>query len=410
MIRVFLLLLLAGVGWVGWKAYTASGERDAEARAEREALPVAIEVAPVESGTIRDIRTLSGTLEASTRFDVASEVGGRLVALRVELGDEVRQGQVVAEIADEEFVHAVAQMQAAVAVESARSDQARIATELAERGKERFEGLRERGVASESEIDAMVTAVATARAAQAVAEADVARANALLELAQLRLGDTLVRAHWDGEQEVGLVGVRHEDAGSTVQPGAPLVSVVVLDPLTVAVAITERDYARLELGQPATLETDAFPGRTFDAQVARIAPVFRESSRQARLELRVANPDGALKPGMFVRVRIVLREADAETLVPTAALVRRQGEEVVFVVAPDGLTVRRVPVTVGIVEGGRAQVFGTNVTGRVVTLGQQLVGDGSRVLVVDDEPSAMPAPAENAAGEAAVPARSGAAE
>lgn len=405
MIRIFLLLLFAGAGWVGWKAYVASGERAAEARVEREELPVAVEVAPVESGLIREVRTLSGTLEASTRFDVASKVGGRLVALRVELGDEVRRGQVVAEIADEEFVHAVAQMQAEVAVEGARRDQARIATELAERDKVRFEGLRERGVASESEIDAIVTHVETARAALALAEADVRRAQASLELAQLHLADTHVRAHWEGDREVGLVGVRHEDAGSTIQPGAPLVSVVVLDPLTVAVAVTERDYARLALGQPATLETDAFSGRSFDAEVERIAPVFRESSRQARLELRVANPDGALKPGMFVRVRIVLREAQAEALVPTAALVRRQGEDVVFVVAPDGETVRRVPVTVGIVEGDRAQVFGVGLSGRVVTLGQQLVGDGSRVFVVAAEDETV---APQAEGDA--PAGTGASE
>src|SRR5690606_34212721 len=120
---------------------------------------------------------------------------------------------------------------------------------------------------------------------------------------------------------------------------------------------------------------------------------------------RVSNPEGALKPGMFVRVRVVLREEQAETIVPRAALVRRQGEDVVFVVEPEGRTVRRVPVRVGIIEDGRAQVFGDGIAGSVVTLGQQLITDGSRVLVVPfeedapDEPLAIPveeAPVEEA--------------
>ncbi|NIR30343.1 MAG: HlyD family efflux transporter periplasmic adaptor subunit, partial [Gammaproteobacteria bacterium] len=70
---------------------------------------------------------------------------------------------------------------------------------------------------------------------------------------------------------------------------------VELDPITAVFYVTERDYARLKPGQEAALSTDAYPGESFSGRIVRIAPVFRESTRQARVELRVANPDLRLK-------------------------------------------------------------------------------------------------------------------
>ena len=122
------------------------------------------------------------------------------------------------------------------------------------------------------------------------------------------------------------------------------------------------------------------------AKVARIAPVFRETSRQARLELEVANPGGRLKPGMFVRVSIVIRQIESPSIVPLAALARRDGRDVVFVVDDAGTRVREVPVRVGIVEGGRAVVEGDGVRGRVVVLGQQLIDDGAAVTIAGSPP------------------------
>jgi RND family efflux transporter MFP subunit len=184
-------------------------------------------------------------------------------------------------------------------------------------------------------------------------------------------------------------------SGDTVAANAPLLSIVQIDQLRAVFFVTERDYARLRIGQSAALSTDAHPARTFDAALSRIAPVFRQTSRQARIELTVDNRDGHLKPGMFVRIAVLLDAADDAVMVPAAAMVRRGGRTGVFVLDPhaaqeDHATVRFVVVEVGLQDGERVQILGDGVTGRVVTLGQQLLEDGSVVRVVAS--AIVPAP------------------
>src|SRR5690606_6374846 len=101
------------------------------------------------------------------------------------------------------------------------------------------------------------------------------------------------------------------------------VTVVDLATVRAVVFVTEHDYARLKVGQEAQIMTDAYPERVFHGRVERLAPVFEEASRQARVEVRIDNDDRRLKPGMYVRVGVVLATDEDATIVPAAALVRR---------------------------------------------------------------------------------------
>ncbi|MCO6437564.1 MAG: efflux RND transporter periplasmic adaptor subunit [Phycisphaerae bacterium] len=332
---------------------------------------------------MQDIRVLSGTLEASTRFDVAAKVGGLIRKINVDLGDDVPRGEVVAELDDEEFVQAAAQANAELAVRKAELLQAQAELDRVTYDFNRLDALRERGVASEVEFSEVTTQLASRKAAVALAEARVRQAAAALEIANIQLGYTSVRAAWQGGPDRGTVGMRYEDAGDTLQPGDPILAIVGLDPLKAVVSVTEGDYAQLKVGQEATLTTDARPGEEFEAEVIRIAPVFRESSRQALIELRVENPRHLLRPGMFVRVRVVLREAHAETIVPAAALVQRGGREVVFAADVDKGLVSEHPVETGIVRGDRVQIIRPQLTGYVVVLGQHLLEDGAAITVAE---------------------------
>ena len=105
-----------------------------------------------------------------------------------------------------------------------------------------------------------------------------------------------------------------------------------------------------------------------------------------RVELSVPNPDGLLKPGMFVRASLTLEVIDDAIIVPQTALTHRAGQVGVFGVAADGSTVRFQAVRPGIEEGPRVQVLGSALSGQVVTLGHQLLDDGSRVTVLEGEP------------------------
>jgi RND family efflux transporter MFP subunit len=388
--------VLAGVGaGVAWQVYVRDKLSKGGPTGPEKPSAVAVEVAPVESGIVRDARVLSGTLEASTRFVVAAKVGGLIEQVVVDLGDRIRRDQVVAEIDDAEFVQAVVQAEAELAVRKAASAQADSAFELARREYDRTVELEQRAMASQAELDEKTAAYESAKSATLLTEAQVQQAAASLELARIRLRYTQVRASWSSGPDEGIVGERFQDAGNTVQPGDAIVSVVALDPLTAVVSITERDYARLSVGQHAALQADALPERAFRAEVVRISPVFRESSRQARIELRVDNHEQLLKPGMFARVSLVLREEQADAIVPLAALTRRAGSDVVFVLAADGRRVHQRPVRVGVIEGDRAQVIGEGIEGRVVVLGQQLLEEGGAVIVSERHIGRPPAAGAN---------------
>jgi RND family efflux transporter MFP subunit len=262
---------------------------------------VAVEVAPVERATIREFRTFTGTLHAAARFDVAPKIGGRLVRLEVDLGDRVEQDQVIARLDDDEYVQELEQARAELEVARAGLAEAQSASDARERQYDRIRQLREQRVASQQELDAAEAEAKAQRARVRLALAQVAQRDAALRAAEVRLAYTTIRATWQGDDPSRVVGERFVDEGTTISANTPIVSVLDIERLVAGVFVAERDYPRLSIGQTATVMVDAFPERTFPATILRIAPLFREASRQARVELDVPNPDGLLKPGMFDR-------------------------------------------------------------------------------------------------------------
>ncbi|MCP5150761.1 MAG: efflux RND transporter periplasmic adaptor subunit [Ectothiorhodospiraceae bacterium] len=381
------ILGLVGLGMVAavaWVAHARLQEAASKPVRRGASLPVPVEVAVVERGSIAHRRTFSGTLAARAEMVVAAKVGGRLERLHVDLADTVTRGQAIAELDDDEHVQAVAQAEAERAVAEANLGEAQSLLDIAERELRRVEQLRARGVASESQRDAAKAEQLARRAHVEVTRAQLARAEAALEATRIRLRYTAVVAAWRGGGERRVVAERLVDEGDTVAANAPLLRIVELSPIVAVFHVAERDYAMLGVGQAVSLRTDAYPEAVFEGRIARVAPVFRENTRQARIEAEVDNADQRLKPGMFVRATVVLDRVDDAVIVPDQALVRRDERDGVFVLGEDGSTVHWRVVVPGHREDGRVQVRGEGITGRVVTLGQQLLDDGAVVSVSAD--------------------------
>ncbi|MCF8038597.1 MAG: efflux RND transporter periplasmic adaptor subunit [Desulfohalobiaceae bacterium] len=373
-----LLVLAAGLVWLVVARLQEEGkprERNEGPRA------VPVEVAEIERGSIELRRTFSGALEATAEFVVAPKVGGRVERLSVDLADRVDRGQNVAQLDNAEYIQSVAQAKADLAVARANRSEAGSALEIAERKLERIRTLRKRGVASESQLDTAKAEQLAAKSGLAVAAAQVTRAEASLEAARIRLGYTSVSADWTGGDDQRLVAERFVDEGNTVSANTPLMSIVELDPITGVIFVTERDYARIEPGQKARLATDAFPDEQFAGRVSRIAPVFKEATRQARVELIVENPGHLLKPGMFIRVSLMLDQAREALIVPETALTRRNDRDGVFVIDEETMTVAWREVVTGIQGQDRVQIKSPELSGRVVTLGQQMLDHGAPVSI-----------------------------
>jgi len=371
------LVLLGLLGWVSLTRDT--GNNDQRGRGNQKTV-APVEVAEVKVETIELKRTLTGTLESPVRFVVSPKVGGLVEKLVVDLADPVVNGQIVAELDNEEFLQEVAQANASLEVAKANLVEARNNLVIAKREMERITALQGSGVTSESQLDVTKAELLTREAGVEVAQAQVIRAEASLAAAKVRLGYTKVKANWDGDGQ-RYVAERFVNQGDTIGANTPLMAIVELDPIRAVVFVAERDYGLLQVGQPAIITTDAFPDKTFRGTVARVAPVFNEASRQARVEMQLSNPGQVLKPGMFVHAEVLLKQVTNATVVPLSALVTRAGQTGVFVVNDAGDSVRWQRVKVGIRQEDRVQVEGPGVEGRVVTLGQHLIGDGSAVTI-----------------------------
>ncbi|MFW5830465.1 MAG: efflux RND transporter periplasmic adaptor subunit, partial [Planctomycetota bacterium] len=347
-----------------------------------EAVPVA--VAPVTRGSISEQLRISGSLEAAVHVQVASLISGRLLSLSHDLGDHVASGTELARIDDRHIRQAIKEAEAALAVARAQLQETRSDLPVIRRRLQRSRALLDQGTSAQDAHDAIEAEALAAEASVQVAEAAVLEAETALAARRLDLDDSRVRVDWQGPERV--VAARLAEAGDFVDDGQALLHLVQLDPLQAVIHVPEAASGRVHQGQAAQLRCDAYPETSFPATVARLAPAFDAETRLLRVELSVPNPDERLKPGMFIRATLDVARADDAMLVPAAALVQRREEPVLFVVADDDRSVRQVPVRIGLRDEGQVQILKPEIAGRVVILGQHLLGDGSAITIPDETP------------------------
>ncbi|MCU0244245.1 MAG: efflux RND transporter periplasmic adaptor subunit [Acidobacteria bacterium] len=330
---------------------------------------VAVEIAAVERGAIRDIGTFSGTLIPKSYFTIVPKISGRVKELYVDIGDRLSRGRLVALLEDEEYQQQVIQAEADLGVAQANLEEAASAQELAQKEYDRAKALHAKGILSDASQSA-------------------------LETAKVRLSYTRIRAEWQSGGDARFVGERFINPGAMISSSTAILSVIELQPITAVIHVTEKDYFRLKNEQPVVLTSGAFPGRDFPGAVARVAPLLKETSREARVEVDVDNADGALKPGMFVNARIEFANKAGVTVVPTSALVNRGALQGVFLADLANKKAVFQHATVGIVEGDRAEIVEpAGLAGHVVTLGHHLLENGTSLILPAGagEPAAAPA-------------------
>ena len=380
-----LLVVLAGFVFAGWLYFNPAKRSDATAPGSKHLNPVPVEVATIQQGPVRLRLSFSGTLEARAEFVVAPKIGGRILSLAVDLSDQVKRGQLVAELDSDEAFQAVLQAKADLAVATATQIETESSLKIAAREFERIKLLKQRGIASDSQYDTAMANQLVKHSLLEVAKAQVMREKSLLEAANIRFGYSRVTADWPGDDGQRLVAERYVDEGQTVSANTPLLLIAKLEPITGIVHTTEKDYASLSPGQPVSLTTDAYPADVFYGKVDRISPVFNKTTRQARIELAIANPEIKLKPGMFIRATIDVRAIPNATLVPEMAITSRKDQTGIFIINEKDNTVSWHPVTLGIIEDRQVQVEGDGLSGRVVILGQHLLDHGSVISLGDQK-------------------------
>jgi RND family efflux transporter MFP subunit len=378
---IVLLIFFVASGLLGWQIYQKVQDARKQPKSKGRNMSVPVEVANVEKKIMRDFGYFSGTLQPKSQFMVAPKISGRLNKLGVNMGDEIQNGQEIALLDDAEYLEQVEEVQAELNVAKANVEENKSNVEIAERELQRLESLGNRELTSKSQLDLACAQYKVASAKNKVAQSQVAQKEAALNAMKIRLSYTKIKVSWPEKDQKRVVGERLVHEGAMLSANSSIVSVLDINSVIAVVYVIERDYTKVRIGQEASLATDTFPGRSFLGKVMRIAPLLKENSRQARVEIQIPNPDWLLKPGMFVNAKILFEEHANVTVVPVTALTRRNDQDGVFAVNPETQKARFVPITFGISEGTWVEVSKPPLEGLVVTLGQHLLSDEANVLI-----------------------------
>jgi HlyD family secretion protein len=307
---------------------------------------IAVPGAEVERGRIERIVVATGTIEPVKEVEVRPRIAGIVEKIHVDDGDSVKPGQPLVEIERELLASQLREAEAAVR-------EARVALRYAKIELDRAAELQRTGAASPQHEDG-------ARSSHERAEAGLARAEAVYDTLKTQLSYATVTSPLAGR----VLDV-HVEEGSAVSPvtavtgGTLLLSLAATDTLHLEGLVDENEVARVALGQPARIRTEAYGGRVFAGRVREIAPLGKrvQNVTYFEVEIEVEDPDaGLLKPRMSGDGEIVTEVVEDAVVVPETAL-RYDGDRVlVDVVNGDGPASAR-EVEVGIVDGARVQIL-----------------------------------------------------
>ncbi len=300
--------------------------------------------------TVRDQVQAVGSLRAMNAVELTAEVSGRVVALNLETGRQVQQGEILVQLDDRQ----------------ARADLQVIEARLADarRQLERAQRLRSNSSIAQSQVDELRTAV------------DVAQAER--QAARVRLENHHIKAPF-----AGVVGLSDLSVGAYVSAGTGLATLDATDPMELDFAIPERYLAQVHLGQQVQGRSAAYPDGAFTGVLSELGTRIDQLSRTLPVRAVLANPDGRLRPGQFMSVSLTLQQRQA-LVIPEQAVIVRGDESYVFV-ARDGIA-RRVAVTLGARLPGLVEVAaGLDTEDAVIVAGQDRLSSGERIQVVEDE-------------------------
>ena len=400
-------------------------------------IAVPVDVTRPRAGGIERVSVQPGTVEPFEMADLYAKASGFLAEQAVDIGSRVKAGDVLARLSVPEYEKQVArdrarvkdaeakvrQADAAIAAAEAEARAADAAVSLAKaavKAKTSFRQYREKQLnrikelAASRAVDARLAdeqedfyqsavegessakeqvnaarerlAAARSKVVQAEADLDEAKAGvgvaeAELARSEVLLGYTVIKSPY-----TGVITRRSFHPGDFVKAAdqggnTPLLTVERTDKMRVVVQVPDRDIGFVDAGDPATLQIDALPGRSFEGTIARFAAAEDPTTRLMRTEVDVPNPDGKLRRGMYGRATLTLEAGSPGAVrIPSAAAVERKAGGVAVVrVAVDGKVAHR-PVTVGADNGTEIEILtGLTPADVVVVRASRPVSEGTPV-------------------------------
>jgi membrane fusion protein (multidrug efflux system) len=364
-----LILALAGLLGLGYYAYTANrapaaapaaGEDGAGSKAPAGpagGLAIAVEVAKIAAADFSDEASAVGNLKSNESVVMRAETPGRVAAINFRDGAMVNKGSLLVELD--------------AAVQEAELQQARANLALAQSSNKRNQDLLERKFVSQQALDNSAAALKVQEAA--------------VQLAEAKVGRMRIKAPF-----TGMVGLRNISVGDYVKEAQELINIEDIGTLRVDFKLPETYLGRVVKGQVVEVSTDALPGEQFKAVLDAVDPMVDQNGRAISSRARLDNAPGKLRPGMFVRVRLIFGERRNVLMAPEQAIVPGAQPTVFKVVDGKAVTTK---VRLGVRRAAQVEIVDGLAAGDlIVTAGQLKLRDGAAVRTIGEgTPATSPA-------------------
>ena len=339
---IFRTIIIASAALLAAACGSNAGKQTEQQAAAVVAEDPTVAVVEVFTREVPQEAVYTSTVQAYAKNNIAPQMAGRITKINVEIGDFVKEGQILAEIDKAQLLQAQLQLQ-------------NQEVEL-----QRLKSLYEAGGLSQSDYDAIQM-----------------QYNVLKTQVENLIENTTLRSPING-----VVTARNYDVGDMYAMSMPIFTVEQIVPVKLLVGISESDYSKVKKGDSVSITADAIPGKTFYGKVNRIYPTVDPATRTFTVEVKVDNAYKTLRPGMFVRATINFG-VNNNVVIPDVAVVKQQGsgERFVYVLNEDN-TVTYQKVVLGRRMGAEYEVLeGISNGAKVVTGGQIRLKDGIKVTV-----------------------------
>jgi RND family efflux transporter MFP subunit len=309
----------------------------------------------------------NGSLAAWQEAIISAEANGlKITEVRVNVGDRVKQGDVIAVLQSDIVRAELAQVEGSLAEAIANALEARVQTD-------RAKSLQVQGFFSNAQLS-------QALATDAIAQARVQSARAAVQLQTVRLSQTQVKS-----PDAGVISNRQATIGSVVNSGTELFRLIRQGRLEWRAEVTASDIGRIKVGAPVKIT--AASGQVLQGKVRMVAPSVDAQTRNALVYVDLTDQIGSARAGMYAKGEILLGQSKAMT-VPQTAVVLRDGFSYVYTVGADQ-KVTQTKVQTGRLSGDRQEILsGINSDDQVVVSGGAFLNSGDTVRVVSQAPLA----------------------
>ncbi len=312
-----------------------------------------------------------GTVKGAQEIKLSFEVPGSVSAINYRTGEKYEEGALLISLKQDDILLRLKRAQAAW--KKAESEVAIKKDEAAENEK-----LFKMGAIPQSTLDKKKN------------ELDAAQYESEAQRLEMKANESMLEKSNLYAPSSGMLGKLNVEEGENVSQNTLVGEHINTEYVYVEVGIVEKDLSKVSLGQKAKVFIDAYPDKNFEGVVENVSGVISGNSRTATVKVRIENPEGLLRPGMFARIRILLYSKANTLAIPAETVQGKEGDQFVYLIDAKLNVVKKTPITIGYTRPDYVQIDAGLQEGDVIAMsGFENLEDGKAIKLLDTQQAEM---------------------